>query len=441
MGRHPLLCVSRLLLLWAACGVLLRPAAEPARAEPAAAPDDEAETLKAEAVTTATQLAAEFPEDPFALALLGTTHYNLGNSAQAVACAKRCLELDPKFAYAYSMMAQVALDKGEPERVVALCRQALQIDPALADVHRRLGRALVDLGRAAELIAAMQQAIKACGRSAEFYYFLGQGHLQAKQYEKAADTFRIATEIDPGDLHAWFGLFTASARLGQQEKAAGYRAKFSQLEAAEQQAIAARGLRERALAGLELVQQSLAKTCAGAGQVYRKHGYYLRAERFLVKAAQLDPSNRPCREELVLLGRLRDRPDSTRKALEQLAEAQPDNEVNCFYLGAVYLDLGRHDAAEQVLRKALQLNPADPWGYNALADLFLTAGRQLPEALSLARKLVERAPTASHHFLLARACAANGDRAAALAAVRRAIELDPDRAEYERFRRQTDGGR
>jgi len=128
--------------------------------------------------------------------------------------------------------------------------------------------------------------------------------------------------------------------------------------------------------------------------------------------------------------------DEARKTFQQLADAQPGNGVNHYFLGVVHARRGWRDAAEEEFRKAVELGPGEPEGYRALAELLLMAGRGLPEAKSLAAKLVELVPIAPHYALLARACAENGDRAAARAAIRRAIELEPDQAEYEQLRKQ-----
>ena len=69
-------------------------------------------------------------------------------------------------------------------------------------------------------------------------------------------------------------------------------------------------------------------------------------------------------------------------------------------------------------------------GYRALAQLYLQNNCNLPEAKKLASRAVELEPAALNYFILAAACDKNTDREGALAALGRAIELDPDNTQY-----------
>jgi len=400
-------------LLWALCGLLperaaaqaqpSRPAPEPpprgSKAPPA--PQDDPEALKAEALAVAARVAEDFPKDAFAHALLATVHYNHGNSAEALRCFDRCLQLDPTLADVCNLMGRVAHQKGDLDRAVTLYRQALRINPRMPDASYDLGRALLDLGRAEELIATMQEAIKACGRSTAHCYLLGQGYLLSKQYEKAKESLLAATEIDPSHIQAHFGLFTACSRLGQEEKAAEYLQKFSQLDAADKRAKSEGQMRERIRSGLPVVKETAARICTEVALLYRKRGHLIVAESLLRRAATIDPGNRGCRVALMTLYRTRDRPEDVAKVFEQLAEIQPGNGLNYCFLGTLHASLGQHGAAEEAFRRAVGLSPLQPDGYRCLAQVLLEAGRGVAEAKTLAAKLVELEPAAANYALLA----------------------------------------
>ena len=81
--------------------------------------------------------------------------------------------------------------------------------------------------------------------------------------------------------------------------------------------------------------------------------------------------------------------------------------------------------AEAALVKACDRDPTDAATRASLAELYLTTNRRLAEAAALAKKAAELQPTAPHFWLLARTCRQAGDVPAALAALDRAIELDP----------------
>jgi tetratricopeptide (TPR) repeat protein len=68
-----------------------------------------------------------------------------------------------------------------------------------------------------------------------------------------------------------------------------------------------------------------------------------------------------------------------------------------------------------------------------LAKIYLAQNMHLSEAKKLAQAAVRIAPVASNYFILARACHQTGDLAGALAAMQRAVAMEPDNAEYRRI--------
>jgi len=425
---------ARLAFLAAALAATAAGAGEPAPAAKAAA-------LRKEALDTAERLLTEFPQDPAAHALKASTHYNLGDSAAAEKCFAKSLELDPKMAAAYDMLAMIAFEKGDAERTVALCTKALDLAPRVPAVRHRLGKALMDLGRAQESVAAMQETIDSCGGSSETFYLLGQGQLQSKDYEKAKESFLVSIKLLPDHTQAYFGLFTACARLGERVEADRYKQRFRELEAQDRKTLTEENRQGSTLSGLPLVRGVVAKTCTGAGQVYQKQGRLGRAEDLWRRAAEIDPDDMMCRAQLMALLRGQNRERDTQKLFEQLVEQQPAAAANHYFLGVLHARSRRYDTAEKAFQKAVELGPKRPEGLRALTQLYLARAQRLPLAKILATRLVELEPSPGSLALLARACAKVGDRAGALAAIERAIRLDPENTAYTRMRQQLGGGK
>lgn len=420
---------ARLAILAAALAATAAVAGEPASEAKAA-------VLRKEALDTAERLLTEFPKDPAAHVLKASMHYNLGDSAAAEKWLAKSLELDPKMAAAYDMLAMIAFEKGDAERTVALCTKALDLAPNVPAVRHRLGKALMDLGRAKESVAAMQETIESCGGSSETFYLLGQGYLQSKDYEKAKESFLVAIELLPNHTQAYFGLFTACARLGERAEADRYKQRFRELEARDRNTLSEEDRRGNTLSDLPVERRVVARTCMGAGQVYQKHRQLGRAEDLWRRAAEIDPDDMMCRAQLVVLFRQQNRERDTQKLFEQLVEQQPAAAANHYFLGIHHVRSRRYDAAEKALQKAVELGPKRPEGYRALAQLYLARGQRLPMARILAARLVELEPSPGSLVLLTRACARVGDRAGALAAIERAIRLDPENTAYTRMRQQ-----
>ena len=248
--------------------------------------------LKQEAADVAERMVREFPRDPDSHALKGNACLFSGNTAEAVKAWEKGLELDPARAGAYDGISLVAWEGGRFEEVVAACRQALKHDPNMPDVHVRLGRALMEMGRTEELIAAAQRAVGLWPRSSEAHLLLGQGHMQSKEYAKARKCFVRVIEIRPDHTKAYYGLATASAKLGQREKAKQHKKRFDELINAERDNLAA-WTRDQSLSSEWSDQR--ARTAAiyvGAAGIYRKHGNEEQAKRLLQRAATIDPKPR-----------------------------------------------------------------------------------------------------------------------------------------------------
>ncbi|MBI2949457.1 MAG: tetratricopeptide repeat protein [Verrucomicrobia bacterium] len=393
----------------------------------------EAATLKREAVFAAEQVAKAYPDDALAYALLGSAHYNTGQSDEATKHLRKCLELSPDQADAYEILARVAYEKGELEETARLCRESLQRGPASPDALNRLGRAQMDLGQTEEAIRTLQQAVRLPKPTSESCYLLGQAHLQSGDYEQAKEDFRRAIALLPDHTQAHFGLYTACLRLGQMEEAGRYREQFLKLEGIDRRTLSDRSAREDTLTGLPMVRETVARTIFGAAQIHRVHGQAAKAADLFRRSAVLDAENPMYRAALEAFYVQRKDLAEGVKVFDQLAAEQPRNSLNHFFLGRLQGQLEQIEAAERSYRKVQELAPEWPEGYRALAELYLRANRKTAEARVLARKALELEPSGPHYFLLAVACLKNQDRPGALEAVKQALALNPGETKYQEF--------
>jgi len=392
-----------------------------------------AEALKQEALEVASRVLGEFPDDPDSHALKGSVCFFHGNTIESEKCWQRCLELDPRRADVYDAMSMVAWHKGDFEKAAAACRRALELDPKMTSACIRLGRSLLELDRIEESIAVMQRAAGVSPRSGDCHFFLGQGYLLSKQYGKAQASFRRAAEVEPGHTRSYYGLATASAKLGQPEQAKQYEEKFRNLKAAELETLKTANRRQSILSGVAEERTTTANACTGAAGIYRRHGNMQRAEQLWRRAAIIDPDNTVCRGELMALYQRGNRFDDALAFCRQLAQLQPKNARNYFYMGNVHARRGNYDDAEQAYRKVRQLAPDRPEGYRALVQLYMATGRNLPEAKELAGKVAKMEPDPRHYLLWATVCNRSGDRAGALAALEQSLERDPHNTECRRL--------
>lgn len=416
--------------------LVARQRGEPGDAESAGAETTaqaEAE-LKEETFGLIERLITEFPSDAYPLALMGTAHNSYGNTIGAEEWWRKCLELAPTRADVYSVLATEAIRKAEYDKVEELTLKAEAIDPNLPGIHRFYGEALMEMGRLDEALAALERELSITDEESATFLLIGKVQLQREEYEKAIDAYNHARQLRPSDSRPHYGLATAAARMGRHDEARKHMEDFSRLRAAEDEFLTTR---RRAGGRPPRGARILAETLVDAGKLYDTHKLPARAEECWMRAAAVDPTNTAARLELVGLYRRDNRAADALEVCEQLREIDPGNAKYELSTGILLAQQNRFPEAEEALRQAVENAPDFAAARRGLVEFLLFRNSKLPEARMLAQQLVELAPNARHYSLLAQACYRNQDRDGALAAMRRAVELDPDneqlRQSYEQL--------
>lgn len=96
-------------------------------------------------------------------------------------------------------------------------------DPRLAEIDRRFNQALVMLHarRYHEAVVALERVIELSPRLPQAYINMGYALLGLEEYEKARDFFLAATELDPYQGNAYWGLAVALEALDDLDGALG----------------------------------------------------------------------------------------------------------------------------------------------------------------------------------------------------------------------------
>jgi tetratricopeptide (TPR) repeat protein len=399
----------------------------PPRAAPGPPPPKTAADLIEEAKRFADGVVESFPNDPDAIEVKARVRHYLGDSSTAVECWQRCLELNPDYAYAYHGLGLVAAKKADDEEAAALQRKAWTLAPGFADAAVALAEALMKLGKIEETIEVLEEHVRLDPASMLSHVVLGQAYMQAREHEKARDAFRAALELYPDVSNARYGLATALARLGQSEESKREMEKAKELRA-EKKIRAGMGSR---FDDLEAMCVDFAVNYTSASRVYLAHREAAAAERLCRRAATLDPQNTQCRILLATLFQQTNRGEDALAMCRQLVEIQPESAAFYLNLGTMCGNLGRLDEAEKAFREVVRLAPNQSEGHAALARLYLRGTEKRAQAVELAQEALRTDPSAANHFLLAETHAGNGNRDAALAALRKAIDLDPDNPQYQ----------
>lgn len=438
LGRMVVLtCLLAACAAWAAEEPPPPTAARPADtpATPAVAPPEvdysnpvarQEAAVKEETFEVARQAVKDFPTDANALGLMGTVCSYYGLSADAIGWWRKCIEVDPARADAYHAIALAACRQGDHEQAIRLWDKAREADPAMRGMRVHHAIALMDMGKSREAIAKAEEELALDPGNLEAHLLIGTACLGLRQYEKAADHYEKAGRIRADDSRPFYGLMTVYARLGPKEKAAAYTAQFRRLRDAEDKK-SQEARNERRTAGDHRAwgAKTLSKTHTDAGRLYAAHRNLDEAETHWRRAAALFPDNKVCRHALIDLYLESGRERQALTFCEQLCQIEPANATYHLNTGALLSQLQLYDAAEEAVRKGLALAPDSATAHLSLVRLLLFRSRMLPEAQTLARRLVELEPTVEHCGLLAEACRRNGDLAGARAAIEQAMKLDP----------------
>lgn len=389
----------------------------------------EIDSIKAEAVNVALALTQDLPNSQ-SIALLGDVHRNNGNSTEAVECWRKSLELDPNNAVAFNGMAWIAMIKAEYEKAVGLWRRAIQIDPNLPGVHGGLGGALVLLGRPKEAIESLKRDIQLSAKPTSSLVMMGNQHMLLKEYEKAKAAFKAAVNHQPRSWNAYYGLANAYARTGEMETSKEYMNTFRELKVKEMDA---HKKRDGAFDDLKSVCRKVAETHTAIDNLYLMNKRPAKGERLLQRAAQLDPENTASRMTLASFYRQTGRNDRAMRLYEELTRIEPSRVDHYKNKGICAAMLGQLGKAEKAFQEIIRLYPTRAVGYKELARFYMKTRAKPAEALQLIRKAVEINSTAENFSLLAWACEINNDQQGAIKAIRRALELAPNNANYRKM--------
>jgi tetratricopeptide (TPR) repeat protein len=413
------------------------------------------------------------------------THLLLaGQSEAAVAAMRTALVLQPGSARAYQILGDIYARDEKTDEAVASYRKALERDSSNVRVRLGLGEVLIDGKRPKEALAEAEAVLKADAQNRFALDLKARCLRDLRRFdeaEKAADQL-LAT--DKSDLKASYLKVTIAeqqrdhakaaalleeilARPATEDTEASRRVFHVHLGFAYQQlgrkddavqqfakAIEAGGAPDANLLTFHAEALSLAKRSDEALAATRKararfpddldlailEANLLRDKgdmagaSAIVTSLQAKPPADPAERSRQLAriadffrrGRDFEQAESTLRAA---LEGDPRSLSMLFQLGAVLERQKRHDAAEEVFRQALTIEPDSAPVLNYLGYMNADRNVRVEEAYTLIQKAIEIEPqSAAYQDSLGWALYRLNRLEAAEAAVRRALEREPDNA-------------
>lgn len=152
--------------------------------------------------------------------LLARIHVEQGRYPQAIAELKKALSEEPKNVDARFLLAVATEKSGRLDEALKLYEETQKLDPTNADVVMAITEVLVALQRSEEAQAYLAKHMDLAASDPGMYELAGRLALMHRQYDKAADCFQQASDLDRKNVRYSETLGQAQFLAGRLEEAA-----------------------------------------------------------------------------------------------------------------------------------------------------------------------------------------------------------------------------
>lgn len=358
----------------------------------------------AEAWDSLQQILRAAPEHMPSILLAGAVQYALGSMPQAEHYLKIYLDKDPRNPYARKVLLSALL-------------RAHKTDSAFE---------------------VLRPALKNSQQDFELLRLAGETHMQAKEFEKAAEYFEKAAALSPKDANVHTALGISKLAQGEDARAIDELEMASDLDSISSRPdllLIITHLRKKefdlalkAAKNFEKDQPSNPLSHNLKGVAYLGKKDYANARASFDKAAALQPTFFPAAANLAQLDLIEKKPERAKQRFEALLAKDKKNFKAMNALANLALAQGQNKEATTWLERASKENPDALEPALQLATHYLRMGEK-QKALALTQQLQGSNPNAPEVLdVLAQAQYANGDKQAALATYNRLAALRPNSA-------------
>jgi len=216
--------------------------------------------------------------------------------------------------------------------------------------YAEIGRKLSVEGKSKEAEEMFMKALKTNPNDSGAYLWLGYVYQDEGDMEKAEEMFKKAIEVNPDSELGYIGLGRFYMRFGRLEEA----------EKVLNEAIEVKSSNDNIYTPLALV--------------YKELDEFENAEKMFKKAIGLNPNNY---EALFELGEFYWEKGNLKEAEEVFKKINiTDNEGSYLLLGGLYERLNEFENAEEILLKAIDINPENDRVYSVLGGVYKKKGNK-----------------------------------------------------------------
>lgn len=302
-------------------------------------------------------LLREFPDSDGAYNVKANRDYLISDTAGAKAAWTKATELEPTSADGLFGLALLAFEENEYGKAIAICEDVMRMAPGNPRVPLLLADAFLHDGKADKAALILEQHIASDQSSVQALEMLGNAHLGAQRFQRAAESFQSAIGFSPDSKDAHYGMAQALSRLGNRSEANKFLKRFEEIakKTSEEHSGDAKAFEDRAYAA-----HVAAQVYVDSAILYKSNNDLKKAADCLLRAYQLQPNVVGWLEELqrtyFMLG-------ETRAAIdvgEKLVSLEPESVDQWLNLAHLKAEAQLTEPAIAAYREAIRLSPEDP---------------------------------------------------------------------------------
>ena len=424
--------VIAIVLLIGVGALLLWPRTETPMAEkPSPAP---ATVVERPATPPATPQPAPQEVDPLTAALNRAAQGDLDGAQMEIEALH---QEQPNASGPHLGLAEIAIRRGDIDGAESWIAKGLAVAPDAPELYRAQARLRILQKRESDAIAAFETAIARAPKDPRSYIELANLYAtRLDQLDKAVQTFNAALAVDPKNATAHFGLGVALARMKRDDAA------------------------KAALVAAQKLAPTNPMPIFTIGQIYASEKRFTEALAAFDGALKIRPTLIVARIARGDVFQGLQKYDEAIGEYREILKVDPKSVRALLGVAMSQQAAGREADAQQSYRAVLAVDPEQALALNNLAWSWAIEKRNLDEALQFAKKAVEVAqgqapfrdtlgwvhfhrgeftdaakelelalqqqPNAPTYTHLGAVRAAQGDKPAAVAAYRKALDLSPD---------------
>ena len=333
---------------------------------------------------------------------LADLYLRLERDAEALAAARKAIELEPKNASAYFFAGRIYFELGQHEEAANAFQKVIEFDAKFPDAFYLLGLSEMRRGKTANGIAALQNAVAAAPGNFDYNKELGSALIGDAKYETAIAPLKKAVALKPKDFDAVVALGTALGESGRLEESLSVLAEADRIQP-----------------GNEIINMFL--------NVSRARLQMTPQIEAMKSYAKENPADLNVRLHLIQHLTYARRITEAAPYFDEIWKMNPTDPRVYSMIGVLHSTTGNYAKAAEAYRKLLELG-GKAEAYLGLANIYAKNG-QITEAIKAYDQAFEIKPDAPNFMkLYADLLRDNGKRREALAMYQRSLAMLPNNA-------------